>query len=180
METDDQDVNAVSRAVTTVPMKPASKDWNEVSPTDITLQFALTADDNGQRKAVSTLGVSFHSGPRALSSNEIRVDTYTKDSNDEIGVVRKETAERPDVGDVGTDGLGCEGWHIVVGAICAGVNGSLGPKGCISRCIPIVISNPFIGTGCAGLCLALTHEPGMIACGPGGLSTAICRTIDFC
>jgi|GEM_PF-1810326 len=177
LETDDQDVNAVSPAVTAVPMKPASKDWNDVTPTDITLQFALTADDNGQRKAVSTVGVSFHSGPRALSSNEMRVDTYGKDSDDEISVVRKETAERPDVG---TDGLGCDGCKVVVGAICVGVNTTLGRKACISRCIPIVISNPLIGTGCAGLCYALTSTFGKIACGSGGLSEGACRAVNFC
>lgn len=180
LETEERQVQQYSPAITAVPMKPKTKEWNEVSISDISVQFALTIEQNGRRTPVSALGMSYESSDLTTTGDDVTLNIYGSDDSGNVSVVEKSQVSAPNSNDLGTNGLGCDGCKVVVGAICVGVNGTLGRAGCVSRCVPIVISNPLIGTGCAGLCYALTSTLGKIACGSGGLSEAACRTIDFC
>lgn len=194
LEAEERDVQKKSPALTIVPMKPGDKEWSELSLADVGLQFVLTAEENGARSPVAAMGMSYRgsavgpadSGAVSTASNDLAVDLYGQDESGEISAVATSsvdgaaTATAPGTEGVSTADLGCDGCKVVVGAICVGVNGTLGRSGCISRCVPIVVSNPALGGGCTALCYALTSQLGKIACGSGGLSTAVCHAIDFC
>lgn len=181
LEPKEEEAQKAAPAITVIPMKPPETDWSSISRNEVALQFSLTVDNDGEREPVSALGMSFRDNEEGLSrmDNGVAVDLYGQD-DDGIGVVGTSQVPAQELDGPTTEGLGCNGCKVVVGAICVGVNGTLGRSGCISRCIPIVISNPFIGSGCGALCIALTSTFGKIACGSGGLSEAACRAIDFC
>lgn len=194
LQVEEQDVQEKSPALTIVPMKPADKEWSELSLSDVGLQFVLTAEEDGSRSPVAAMGMSYRdsaagvpdSGTVSPASNGLAVDLYGQDETGEINSVATNSIDNaaakavPGADNVSPADLGCDGCKVVVAAICVGVNGTLGRSGCISRCVPIVISNPGLGGGCAALCYALTSQVGQIACGSGGLSAAVCYTIDFC
>jgi len=184
LETKEEEAQKAAPAITVVPMKPPETDWNSISRNEVALQFSLTVDNDGEREPVSALGMSFRDkedeDDLSPMENGVAVDLYGQDDNDEIGVVGTNQVPAQELDGPTPNDLGCTGCKVVVGAICVGVNGTLGRSGCISRCIPIVISNPLIGSGCGALCIALTSTFGKIACGSGGLSEAACRVIDFC
>ncbi|OLZ40458.1 hypothetical protein A6E15_05410 [Natrinema saccharevitans] len=194
LEAEERDVREQAPALTIVPMKPGDKEWSELSISDVGLQFVLTAEENSTRSPVAAMGMSYRdSTPKtpdsdtvSTASNGLALDLYGQDETGSIGTVATQSVDGaastavPGSDGVSTAGLGCDGCKVVVGAICVGVNGTLGRSGCVSRCVPIVVSNPALGGGCAALCYALTSQLGKIACGSGGLSTAVCHTIDFC
>jgi len=179
LETKEAKAQEAAPAITVIPMKPPEKDWNDLSIKDVALQFSLTADIDGERVPVAAIGMAFRDGPSTMDSG-VSVDLYGEDDSDEIGVVDTSQVSAQQLDGPSVDDLGCTGCKVVVGAICVGVNTTLGRKGCVSRCVPIVISNPLLGTGCGALCLALTNTYGKIACGSGGLSETACRVINFC